>query len=147
MLREALTSGRAAQQFASIIERQGGDPRVLDDPSILPQAAECELYPAPRSGIVARVEPRAVGRGVIALGGGRNTMADTVDPAVGFVITAKPGDFVQAGEPLASIFAHDRAGVERGKAALRTAIHISDEAEPPVPLISHRITAAGVEQL
>ena len=147
MLREALTSGRAAQQFASIIERQGGDPRVLDDPSILPQAAECELYPAPRSGIVARVEPRAVGRGVIALGGGRNTMADTIDPAVGFVITAKPGDFVQAGEPLASIFAHDRAGVERGKAALKTAIHISDEAEPPVPLISHRITAGGVEQL
>ena len=147
MLREALTSGRAAQQFARIIERQGGDPRVLDDPSILPQAAECELYPAPRNGIVARVEPRAVGRGVIALGGGRNTMADTIDPAVGFVITAKPGDFVQAGEPLASIFARDRAGVERGKAALKAAIHISDEAEPPVPLISHRITADGVEQL
>ncbi|HET9452718.1 MAG TPA: thymidine phosphorylase [Gemmatimonadaceae bacterium] len=147
MLREALASGRAAQQFARIIERQGGDPRVLDDPSILPQAAECELYPAPRNGIVARVEPRAVGRGVIALGGGRNTMADTIDPAVGFVITAKPGDFVQAGEPLASIFARDRAGVERGKAALKAAIHISDEAEPPVPLISHRITADGVEQL
>lgn len=147
MLREALTSGRAAQQFARIIERQGGDPRVLDDPSILPQASECELYPAPRSGIVARVEPRAVGRGVIALGGGRNTMADTIDPAVGFVITANPGDVVQSGEPLASIFARDRAGVERGKAALMAAIHISDEAEPPLPLISHRITAAGVEQL
>ena len=147
MLHEALTSGRAAQQFARIIERQGGDPRVLDDPSILPQAAECELYTAPRNGMVARVEPRAVGRGVIALGGGRNTMADTIDPAVGFVITAKPGDFVQAGEPLASIFARDRAGVERGKAALKSAIHISDEAEPPVPLISHRITADGVEQL
>ena len=63
------------------------------------------------------------------------------------MITAKPGDFVQSGQPLASIFARDRAGVERGKAALKAAIHISDEAEPPVPLISHRITADGVEEL
>jgi len=147
MLHDAIDSGRAAEQFARIIERQGGDPRVLDDPSRLPQAAECELYAAPRTGIIASVEPRAVGRGVIALGGGRNTMADTIDPAVGFVITAKPGDVVQSGEPLASIYARDRAGVERGRAALKGAIVIADEAEPPLPLISHRVTAAGVETL
>ena len=147
LLREAIASGRAAEQFARIIERQGGDPRVLDDPSRLPQAAECELYASPRQGIVARVEPRAVGRGIIALGGGRNTMADTIDPAVGFVITAKPGDVVQAGEPLASIYARDRSGIERGRAALKSAICIADEADPPLPLISHRITAAGVETL
>jgi thymidine phosphorylase len=120
---------------------------VLDDPSLLPQAAACELYASPRQGFVARVEPRAVGRGVIALGGGRNTMADTVDPAVGFVITAKPGDLVQAGEPLASIYARDRAGVERGRAALKAAITIADEADPPFPLVSHRITISGVEAL
>jgi pyrimidine-nucleoside phosphorylase len=147
LLRDAIASGRAADQFRKIVERQGGDPKVLDDPSILPQAAECELYPAPRTGSVVRVEPRAVGRGVIALGGGRNTMADTIDPAVGFVITAKPGDFVQAGEPLASIFARDRGGVERGRAALKSAILIADEAEPPLPLISHRITGEGVQEL
>ncbi len=147
MLEEAIRSGRAASQFAKIVERQGGNPRVLDDPALLPQAAECELYMAPRSGVIARVEPRAVGRGVIALGGGRNTMADTVDPAVGFVITAKPGDAVQSGEPLASIYARDRAGVERGRAALKAAIAIADEADPPLPLVSHRVTAAGVETL
>ena len=146
-LRDAITSGRAAEQFARIIERQGGDPKVVDDPSRLPQAGQCELYTAPRGGVVARVEPRTVGRGVIALGGGRNTMADTVDPAVGFVITAKPGDAVQAGEPLASIFARDRVGIESGRAALKAAITIADEADPPLPLISHRITSKGVEEL
>jgi pyrimidine-nucleoside phosphorylase len=147
MLEDAIASGRAAAQFAKIVERQGGDPKVVEDPSLLPQAGQCELYVAPRSGVVAGVEPRAVGRGVIALGGGRNTMADTIDPAVGFVITAKPGDAVQAGEPLASIYARDRAGVERGRAALKTAITIADEGDPPLPLISHRITAAGVESI
>ena len=146
-LRTALTSGDAAEQFRRIVERQGGDAAVLDDPALLPQAAECELCTAPRAGFVQRVEPRAVGRGVVALGGGRSTMADTIDPAVGFVITAKPGDWVEAGEPLASIYARDRAGIERGRATLRSAITIGDDAEPPLPLISHRVTASGVEVL
>ena len=114
---------------------------------MLPQARECELYTAPRRGFVKCVEPRAVGRGIIGLGGGRTTMADVIDPAVGFVITAKPGDAVETGEPLASIYARDRAGIERGKATLRAAIAIADEAEPPLPLISHRVTKSGVEQL
>jgi thymidine phosphorylase len=146
-LRETLSSGRAADQFRRIVERQGGNPDVLDDPDLLPQAAECELFTAQRAGVVARVEPRAVGRGIIALGGGRTKMDDTVDPAVGVVITAKPGDWVDAGEPLASVYARDKSGVERGRAALRAAIVISDEAEPPLPLVSHRVTKAGVEEL
>jgi len=146
-LRDALSSGRAAEQFRRIVERQGGEPRVLDDASLLPQARECELYTAPRRGFVKCVEPRAVGRGIIGLGGGRTTMADVIDPAVGFVITVKPGDPVETGEPLASIYARDRAGIERGKATLRAAIAISDEAEAPLPLISHRVTRAGVEAL
>jgi pyrimidine-nucleoside phosphorylase len=146
-LRDALKSGRAADQFRRIVERQGGNPNVVDDPSLLPQAAECELFTAQRAGFVSRVEPRAVGRGIIALGGGRATMTDPIDHAVGFVITAKPGDLVDVGEPLASVYARDRGGIERGRAALRAAINVSDDAEPPLPLVSHRITAAGVETL
>jgi pyrimidine-nucleoside phosphorylase len=72
-------------------------------------------------------------------------MEDVVDPTVGFVITAKPGDWVEAGEPLATIFARDHSGIEAGQATLRQAIVIADEAEPPLPLISHRVTSAGVE--
>jgi pyrimidine-nucleoside phosphorylase len=141
----AISSGRAAEKFQQIIEAQGGNPAVVDDPAALPQALACELYAAPRRGLVARVEPRAVGRGVVALGGGRTRIDDSVDPTVGFVITAKPGDWVDAGEPLATIFARDDAGVAEGRAALRQAILIADEADPPLPLISHRVTTAGVE--
>lgn len=140
-------TGHAAEHFQRIIEAQGGNPAVVDDPAILPQAAEVELFSAPRRGFVSRVEPRAVGRGIIALGGGRTTMEDRIDLSVGFVITARPGDWVEQGEPLATIFAKDRAGVEQGRTALRTAILIADEADPPLPLVSHRVTAAGVEVL
>ena len=103
-----------------------------------------ELFDAPRRGFVARVEPRAVGRGIIALGGGRQRVEDSINPTVGFVITAKPGDWVEQGEPLATIFARNPAGIETGRAALREAIVIAEEAEPPLPLVSHRVTMEGV---
>ena len=141
----AISSGRAAEKMRDIIDAQGGNGSVVDDPAVLPQASACELYDAPRRGFVARVEPRAVGRGVIALGGGRQRVEDAIDPAVGFVITAKPGDWVEEGEPLATVFARDASGIEIGRAALREAITIADEAEPPLPLVSHRVTMEGVE--
>lgn len=142
----AISSGRAARKFQAIIEAQGGNPAVVDDPGLLPQAAEVELFVAARDGVVAQVEPRAIGRGITAMGGGRTKVEDTVDPAVGFVITARPGDVVRVGEPLATIFARDTAGVEAGRAALRASIRLADDADPPLPLISHRVTAAGVER-
>jgi len=140
----AVSSGKAARKFEEIIDAQGGNAAVVDDPSVLPQAGACELFLAPRAGVVTCVEPRLVGRGVTALGGGRTRMEDTVDPSVGFVITAKPGDVVQHGEPLATVFARDRAGIDNGLATLHRAIGIADDAEPPLPLISHRVTSAGV---
>ena len=146
-MEQAIGTGRAAEHFQKMIEAQGGNPAVVDDPALLPQAAEVELFASPRRGFVARVEPRAVGRGITALGGGRTTMEDTLDLSVGFMISVRPGDWVEQGEPMATIFARDRAGVERGKAALRAAITVADEADPPLPLVSHRVTADGVELL
>jgi pyrimidine-nucleoside phosphorylase len=144
-LEKAIGTGRAAEKMQQIIEAQGGNPGVVDDPAVLPQASQVELFPAPRRGFVAKVEPRTIGRGIIALGGGRTKIEDRVDPSVGFVITAKPGDWVEAGEPLATVFASDRSGIEEGRSTLRAAIVIADEADPPLPLVSHRVTASGVE--
>jgi thymidine phosphorylase len=94
------------------------------------------------------VEPKTIGRAVVAMGGGRQRLDDPIDPTVGFVITAKPGDKVLAGEPLASVFARDAAGIKLGFDALARAIVIGDRlAEKPLPLVSHRVTAAGVEEL
>ena len=144
-MERAISSGAAAERFAAIIAAQGGNPGVVEDPAVLPQADACELFVAPRRGLVARIEPRAVGRGLTTLGGGRTRVDDVVEPSVGFVITARVGDWVESGEPLATIFARDPGGIEAGRAALRSAIAIGDEAELPLPLISHRVTAAGVE--
>jgi pyrimidine-nucleoside phosphorylase len=143
-LEESVTSGRALQTMASIIEAQGGNPAVLDDPELLPQAGEVEVFRAPRDGVVARVEPRRIGQAILQLGGGRRTIEEEIDPAVGFVIPVKPGDTVRSGEPLASIFARDRQGIAIGLEALQEAVVIG-ESGTLTPLISHRVTAAGVE--
>jgi pyrimidine-nucleoside phosphorylase len=144
-LEKLIRTGAAAACFRSIIAAQGGDPRVVDDPGLLPQAGAVEIYAATRRGFIGRVEPRGIGRAIIEMGGGRATMEDVIDPSVGLVITAKPGDWVEAGEPLGTIFARDRAGIDVARHALGVAITISDEAEPPLPLISHRVSIDGVE--
>jgi pyrimidine-nucleoside phosphorylase len=143
-LEESVASGRALETFAHVIEAQGGNPALVDDPAVLPQARAVEVYRADRSGVVERVEPRRIGRAIVELGGGRAAVDDAVDPTVGFVITVKPGDAVRAGEPIASVFARDAAGVALGISALAEAVTIGERGEL-TPLISHRITARGVE--
>ena len=146
-LEKQIRTGAAAECFKRLIAAQGGDPRVVDDPGILPQAGAVEIYTAPRRGFVARVEPRAIGRAIIEMGGGRAQMEDVIDPSVGLVITAKPGDWVEEGEPLGTIFARDRVGVDTARTALGVAITIADVAVQALPLISHRVTSDGVEVL
>ncbi|HYT99615.1 MAG TPA: thymidine phosphorylase [Gemmatimonadales bacterium] len=147
-LANALASGLAAEKFEQVIEAQGGNPKAVEDPSVLPQAKEVEVYAAPRTGVVVKVEPKTIGRAIVAMGGGRRTVEDEVDPTVGFVITVKPGSKVLAGEPIASVFARDPGGMKLGFEALQQAIVVGDKlTEKPLPLISHRVTKHGVEEL
>ncbi len=146
-LEEAIGSGKAAEKFEAIIEAQGGNPAVVEDPALLPQAECVEVYYAPSAGTIVEVEPRAIGRAVVQMGGGRQQVGDAVDPTVGFVITARPGQEVHTSEPLASIFARDEAGVALARAALDRAIRIGEGRAGPLPLVAARVTAKGVEDL
>ncbi len=146
LVADGLMAGGARDKFADLIEAQGGNPAIVDDPAALPQAQEVELFEAPVAGTVQSVDPRALGRAVIAMGGGRQRLGDPIDHSVGFVVSARPGAKVQKDEPIASVFAADRAGVEAGLAALGAAIRIG----PPVPvppLLLYRVSATGVEPL
>ncbi len=147
MMRDAIASGKALLKLEEIVKAQGGDPAVVRDPTQLPQAAHQSSFNAKRDGVVQSVDPRAIGYGVIALGGGRRNMEETVDPSVGFVITAKPGQNVTRGQLLATIHARSGADLDVGRSALERAIEIGDSAVSPLPLITHRVTVRGVERL
>jgi pyrimidine-nucleoside phosphorylase len=147
LMRDAINSGTALLKFEEIVAAQGGDTGVVRDPTRLPYAHHDETFAAKREGVVQTVDPRAIGYGVIALGGGRRNMEDKVDPSVGFVITAKPGHRVTKGQALATIHARSEEDLAVGRSILESAIVIGDSADPPLPLVSHRVTVRGVEQL
>jgi len=142
---KAITSGRALDKFRHLVEAQGGNPAIVDDPGGLPQATEVELFEATEDGTITAVDPKPLGQAVIEMGGGRRQLRDAIDHSVGFVVTARPGMSVAAGQPVASVFARDADGIEVGMQALRSAIRYGP-ADPPLPLILRRVTAAGQEQ-
>lgn len=146
-LEEAITSGRAAERFQQMIEAQGGNPAVVDDPGLLPTAPIVEVFTASKAGTVRRVEPRVIGKAVVQMGGGRQKVDDVVDPSVGFVISVRPGQEVEKGEPLASIYARSDADVAIARAALEQSVVIGGEAVALLPLIAARVTATGIEEL
>jgi pyrimidine-nucleoside phosphorylase len=147
LMRDSINSGKALAKFEEIVSAQGGDTGIVRDPTRLPQARHLEPFVAKRDGVVQAVDPRAIGYGVIALGGGRRNMEEKVDPSVGFVITAKPGHHVKKGQSLATIHARSKEDIAVGRSTLEQAIVIGDSASQPLPLVSHRVTAHGVEQL
>ena len=140
----ALGDGRALEKMRAIIEAQGGNPMVLDDPAILPQAEARRVVHAPRGGTITRMDVRAIGEAAVELGAGRRTLDAAVDPAVGFHITIKPGDRVDSGQPIATVHARDGAAAEVSARRLLEAIVIGDEAAAPLPLVVRRIDEASV---
>jgi pyrimidine-nucleoside phosphorylase len=149
MIADAINSGRALLKLEEIIAAQGGDSGVVRDPGRLPRAAHKETFVAKRDGVVQSVDPRAIGYGIISLGGGRRNMEDRIDPSVGFVITAKPGLHITKGESLATIHARSEEDLALGRSILEGAIGIGDSmVNPlPLPLLSHRVTVRGVKAL
>jgi pyrimidine-nucleoside phosphorylase len=125
-VREAIASGAGLERFRGIVEVQGGDPRVVDDYSRLPHVAGREIVKADRSGFLARLDAELVGRASVALGAGRDRVEDAIDPAVGIMVAAKPGDEVRAGDAVLELHYRDRSRLEGALALAAEAITIED---------------------
>jgi pyrimidine-nucleoside phosphorylase len=133
--RASIASGAALEKFRQIIAAQGGDPRVVDDYGRMPSVEGRELVAADRAGYVTRLDAELVGRASVSLGAGRDRVEDPVDPAVGIMITAKPGDEVLAGDPILALHYRDRARLEAARALATQAITIGDARPPAARLI------------
>lgn len=101
--KEALKSGRALKVFREMIERQGGNPNVIDDYSLLPQASHHHVVTASRSGYIKKMQATEIGLHVVSLGGGRHKASDVIDFGVGLTFHKKVGDKVKEGEPIVTI--------------------------------------------
>jgi pyrimidine-nucleoside phosphorylase len=129
----AIESGEALERFRAMVQAQGGDPRVGDDPAgVLPAAPVREPLLADRSGTVAAFEAEEIGLASVDLGAGRLRKGDPIDPAVGIVVHPKIGDRLEAGTPIGEVHARDReAAAEAGRRVLAAMDVVDGPVEPP----------------
>ncbi len=140
MLEGVVQSGAALNVFRSVIEAQGGNPEVCDDPDgLLPRAAQRVPLQAARAGVVQDVDAMAVALAALKLGAGRARAEDDVDHAVGITDLVKIGESVEHGQPLCVVHANDDDTWAAAEVMLRDAIVIGDGPAKAPPLIADRI--------
>jgi pyrimidine-nucleoside phosphorylase len=135
----ALSSGLALERFRANVEAQGGDPRVVDDPSQLPSAPVRREVVAPAAGWLAALPAREVGYTLIKIGGGRRVKGAEIDRAVGFELVRRPGEEVAAGDAWCVV--HARSEDDATVAAERLS-ELAVWSEEPVelpPVVTRRI--------
>jgi pyrimidine-nucleoside phosphorylase len=138
-LERAIVDGSALAKFRELVTAQGGDARVVDDYSRLPQAKVMRDVPAPRSGWVTDVDPLAVAETALFLGAGRAHAAAAIDPAVGIAHLMQVGEPVVARGRLATVYAQDEAGARAAVSQMAAAVTIGPARVPPPPLIDELV--------
>ncbi len=138
-LDKARSDGSALEAFRCVVEAQGGNSAVVDDPGLLPSAPHAFEMTAPRSGFVVRCDAYDVGMAAVRLGAGRERKEDDIDPGVGITVLAKPGDEVTQGQPLARVDYRDPSRLGDAREWLARAWEIGDTAPAPTPLVIDRI--------
>jgi pyrimidine-nucleoside phosphorylase len=145
MLRNAVSTGRAAEVMERMIAAQGGDPRVVRDPQrlLLGVGPEVVRVAAYRTGVVTDVDPLAIGLASVALGAGRARADQAIDPAVGICVDAKPGTQVKAGDTLARLFVRKGSDADSVRERVLSAFALGDEAPVPRPLVLGRVPVSS----
>ncbi len=130
MVDEMIKSGKPVEMLKEFIGEYGGDPRLVDDYSLLPMAQNMIEFKAKSSGYIGKIEAEEVGKSAMVLGAGRATKEDLINHGVGVVLTKKIGDKVEAGEVLAKIYYDEDINLESSVRLLDGAFDIvSDKVE------------------
>lgn len=140
---ETITSGAALERFRRLIEAQGGEPRVVDDPGLLPQARRKVEVTSERGGFVRSLAARPIGEATMLLGAGRARVESKIDPAVGLILNKKVGDRVEKGEALGTLHVNDEANLEKSAALVRGAFQVVEDKPEIPPLVVDRLEAGG----
>lgn len=139
MLVEVIANGQALEIFRKFISAQGGNPDVVDDLSLLPQAQFINEVPSQKEGYISFMEADEIGTAAMVLGAGRATKDSVIDLAVGIVLHKKVGDFVKKGEPIATVYSNTE-DLAQCLDMLYNSIEFKDEPVEKIQLISKLIT-------
>jgi pyrimidine-nucleoside phosphorylase len=141
---EILRSGDAYKAWLKIIEAQGGDITLFEDPAAHHKPKATRIITAHQVGYLAAMDCKQVGWAVQRLGAGRDNPGDPVSAHAGIEMHAKLGDKLETNQPIVTLFAEDPDLLDEPEAMLRETLQIS--ATPPQlqPLIREIITKQNV---
>jgi pyrimidine-nucleoside phosphorylase/thymidine phosphorylase len=139
--RTAIASGAALDRFRRLVVAQGGDPRAVDNPALLPAARRTLVLRSPASGFVRGLAARKVGHATMLLGAGRARMESRIDHAVGVILHKKVGAAVARDEPLCTLLVNDEARLEEASALVLDAYEFAAAPPESAPLMVERIEA------
>ena len=139
---EILRSGAAYKAWLTIVEAQGGDITVFEDPAAQHRPAATRTLRAAQSGYLASMDCKQVGWAVQRLGAGRAKPGDPVSAQAGIEMHAKLGDKVEAGQPLVTLFSKDTSLLGEPEQMLRETLRISPDTTQPQLLIREIVTSA-----
>jgi pyrimidine-nucleoside phosphorylase len=148
MLEENLAERKGLKKLAELIEAQGGNPEVIQNPELLPQPRVKIEINSRASGFIERVDALEIGMAARILGAGRKTKDESIDPCVGILLKRKVGDRIEKGEPLAVFYSDgDKQKIETATSRFLNAYSISDQQVDPPRLFYARVTADKIEEL
>ncbi len=142
---ETLTSGKVLAKFKEMVEAQGGDVSYIEDPEKFKKADYFVDVVAPASGYVTHMNTEQCGIASVVLGAGRETKESEIDFAAGIKIIKKTGDYVEVGEPIATLYSSSFDGFSQATRILLGAYTIGKEKPASEKLILARVTKDGVE--
>lgn len=134
-VREILDSGRGWDKFKQMVAAQGG---ILDYKRIdygLPIARFAAEVRADKDAYVSGLNALEVGRTAMLLGAGREQLDDNIDYTAGVKLTKKYGDYVTAGEVIATVYSNDNARLDVARQKVLNAYQFSDHHPDPRPLL------------
>ena len=141
----ALADGSALRVFLEMVNAQGGDIAVFDDLKGFHKPGATQVLEAGKSGYVAEMDTTALGWAVQRLGAGREKAGEPVDPHAGIAFHARRGAAVRKGQPLATLYATNKAMLTEPASLLKKAIVISEDPPEAVPLVSHVFARENAE--
>ncbi|KGX83309.1 pyrimidine-nucleoside phosphorylase [Pontibacillus marinus] len=139
MLEANMKNGKALERFGTFLSSQGGNGKVVEDPTLMPQASYKVELPAKKAGYVSDIVADEIGTAAMMLGAGRATKESVIDLAVGLYLNKKVGDYVEEGESLLTIYANQE-DVNDVKEKLYENITVSDDKVEAPTLIHGSIT-------
>jgi pyrimidine-nucleoside phosphorylase len=132
--------GSAWEKFRQMVIAQGGSADQIDDPRTLPAAQIVAEVKATAPGYIAAMDVAKLGWATVHLGAGRQEKGQPIDHAVGFVMPAKVGDYVEKGGVIAMVHANDESALDQAREQILGAISWSQQPTEPLPQFYGTIT-------